>query len=105
MYDVNANQFINLVEGSNPELSVTEFNIENISIYSNPVNNYLYINTHDFIDNTTSNAEIFSILGQRQSVDYDENSKQFDVSKLRNGMYFLKLTIDNSQFIYKFIKE
>ncbi|MDB9961465.1 FG-GAP-like repeat-containing protein [Oceanihabitans sp.] len=105
MYDVNANQFINLVEGSNPELSVTEFDIENISIYPNPANNYLYINTHDFIDNTTSNAEIFSILGQRQSVDYDENSKQFDVSKLRNGMYFLKLTIDNSQFIYKFIKE
>ncbi|MFD2824721.1 FG-GAP-like repeat-containing protein [Lacinutrix iliipiscaria] len=104
--NVTANQTLHIVEGSNPQLSIDEFESSNrIKIYPNPVKNTLFLETNTFLDNSIFNVEIVSILGQKQRVAYQNKSNKINVSNFSNGLYFLKLTTSNGQIIQKFIKE
>lgn len=98
-YDVNANQVLNIVEGSSP-LSTEGHILKEINIYPNPVVNILKIESNEQLE-----IELYDVLGRKQKIKYLENSESIDVSFLMNGLYFLKLKKDKEKSIYKIIKQ
>ncbi len=74
-------------------LSLTrKCNNNNISIFPNPVNNTIFLNTPSGVK--ISNAIFCSLQGQIiQNIKFIQHPANIDVSRLKNGMYFLKLFI------------
>ena len=96
-YDFDSNVVNGILRISNPVLSNENFNAETIKVYPNPVNNFLYIeNIKD------SNYEIYDITGKRV---LNGINNQINVSSLENGVYFLKVTLEENILTQKFIKE
>ena len=77
-------------------LITIDFNTENIVLYPNPSNDYIYI------QNSTnySKAEIYSVSGQKVA-DFQINSAPISIKELAIGTYFIK--IDGNK-VLKFIK-
>lgn len=66
-------------------------NIEELSIYPNPVNNgkqYIYITSKR---NLTKKVEIFNVLG-KQVFSIALIGKELNISRLTTGVYILKIT-------------
>ena len=101
IYNVNANQLIDIVEGDHPELSVDEFSFQNITLYPNPVENTLYIQSNIY----DIQVEVYTILGKSYSLKKLVNSNQIDVSELVSGLYFVKLKKGSQTTIKRFIKK
>ncbi len=86
-------------------LSVNSIGLnDSISIYPNPVNNKLTIKVSD--NYLPDNYEIYSLIGQKISEKIISNLSDLEIntSYLSNGMYFIKLTKDNSIVTLPFIK-
>ena len=80
-----------VVELTGVPLSIPRNDIESISIYPNPANDYLHLNEkHSY--------EVFNIMGQKM---LNGNSKKIDVSNLNAGVYII--SIDN-MVKHQFIK-
>jgi hypothetical protein len=75
-------------------------NVEQISVYPNPVNNEIFIQSDEII----SNATIMDITGRIVSKATISDNK-LDVSYLLSGFYLLKISINNQIKVAKFIKE
>ncbi|MPN37338.1 hypothetical protein SDC9_184855 [bioreactor metagenome] len=78
----------------------------NLSIYPNPSNEFLMIQTYENIDNAT--VSIFDAAGQIvyeaiKSIKEDE-SLPIDISKLSAGAYSVRIARDNKLIWNKFIK-
>ena len=100
-YGETEDYMANIVES----LSINSIQIENISIYPNPVNNILNINIGS---NSDLNYSIFNITGQTIIKGIFDNSiNGIDFSTLSEGIYFLKVfdTQLNKQNTYKLIKK
>jgi hypothetical protein len=70
-----------------------------INISPNPASNSIKITSNTEL----KNVEIWDILGQKIfSGDFNENTAEIDLSNLRSGLYFLKMS-DSSTHL--FIKE
>lgn len=83
--------------------SVETFNDLNIKMYPNPVEHTLTI---DAPNEDISSFSIFNVLGQEViSVKSNSASTTLQTSSLEKGTYIIKATIENKQFISKFIKE
>jgi hypothetical protein len=82
-------------------LGINENVNENIIIYPNPTNDYLFINSKSIIIQI---IEIFDILG-RKVLSEKENFKQLNVSKLKTGVLFVKIMTQKGILIKKIIKE
>ncbi len=95
------NQTLSVVEGSAP-LSIDENLLNNLSIYPNPVNKILHLNTNLELENSL--ISVFNIQGKRV-LNSKFTSKDLDVSKLTTGVYFLRIIKDTKQVKLKFIKE
>ncbi|WP_191858199.1 FG-GAP-like repeat-containing protein [Hanstruepera ponticola] len=98
--NVSANQQIDLVEGSNPELSVEESSLDNFVIYPNPVGNKLFIRT----TMTDYDINIYDVVGKLYLSYSDFKSNQIDVSLLDSGMYFIQFINGNQKITKKFSK-
>ena len=73
-----------------------------LSIFPNPVENILNINTTAKVDS----IKIFNILGQQLSdVVISENNKQIDVSSLAAGVYMVNVISKATQETFKIIKQ
>ncbi|MCM1034775.1 MAG: alpha-amylase family glycosyl hydrolase [Paludibacter sp.] len=72
----------------------------NISIYPNPVENTLYINTACEVRTT----RIFSLTGEILQTD-NNGTKEINVSALESGMYILQISTTNYQETKLFIKK
>ncbi|MCR9183095.1 MAG: S8 family serine peptidase [Flavobacteriaceae bacterium] len=71
------------------------------SIFPNPANNELNVQALTQI----SELEIINLLGQSMGTYIvNANSTMLDISNLKTGTYFLRVTIDNASKVYKFIK-
>ncbi len=83
-------------------LSTNQNNIfdNNISIYPNPAQNILNIQTEEKINT----INIIDMLG-RNSVINNFNNNQVDVSNLSSGLYFITIQAENGSFKQKFIKQ
>lgn len=85
-----------------PVLSILDIDlVRTFVVYPNPTSEY--INIKGRIEADTA-LEIFSVTGQKiQTI--KENFNQIDVSRLENGVYFLKITSSVGEKNIKFIKE
>ena len=100
-YGETEDYMVNIVES----LSANNIQIENISIFPNPINNMLNVNVGS---NIGLNYSIFNITGQTIfKGKFTEFNNRVDFSDLSEGIYFLRL-IDsqlNKQNTYKLIKK
>jgi hypothetical protein len=77
----------------------------NVSIYPNPANDYLMINT---TTNENLKIEIYTIRGQSViSTECINNASQMriDISQLPSGMYFIRIANNQNNITKKFVKE
>ncbi|AJR02626.1 T9SS type A sorting domain-containing protein [Siansivirga zeaxanthinifaciens] len=77
-------------------------NIENLSIYPNPVTNnqtVIYINSKN---NLTKKIEFYDILGKLISTTYI-NRKELNIAHLNRGVYILKITENNITEVKKLV--
>ncbi|MFZ4797427.1 MAG: T9SS type A sorting domain-containing protein [Bacteroidia bacterium] len=99
-----ANRGINITVGQFP-LSTSKIKNETFNIYPNPAKNSLFIKSkNDF--NSKSIITVSNILGKEIYQFTPTNAEmEMDISKLTNGVYFVKLSNEKGIFIQKFIKE
>ena len=75
---------------------------DNVSIYPNPVNDRLYIETQT----QTQTVEIFDIYGRRQkSIVNSQRSTVIDLSDLKSGIYFVKINTEKGNIVKRIIKD
>jgi subtilisin family serine protease len=71
------------------------------AIFPNPANNELNVQAMT----TISNVEIMNVLGQSMGIhQVNSNNAKLDISSLKAGAYFIRVTIENASKVYKFIK-
>lgn len=103
--DVITNPTINatLVIEEGESLAVAEVVYKNISIYPNPAENLIHVDSKFEILN--EKFEIFSIQGKMVVSGEISSSKQIEVHHLSSGTYFFKLYSKGKSFQRKFIKQ
>lgn len=79
--------------------SAIEENMNELSIYPNPTNNLLNIQSSTQIQS----VEVLNIQGQL--VIKEGNVNQINVSSLTNGVYMIRIATDNGVKVQKFVKE
>ncbi|WP_452602707.1 InlB B-repeat-containing protein [Pontimicrobium sp. MEBiC06410] len=80
-------------------LSINDFELENISIYPNPVRNTLFIELKE----TLVSMEIFNVVGKKV---LESEISSINVSNLSSGLYFLKVhTKDGKIGVKRFAKK
>jgi hypothetical protein len=100
-YGETEDYMVNIIES----LDTDNIQIENISIYPNPINNMLNVNVGS---NSGLKYSIFNIMGQIIfNGKFTSSSNRIDFSDLSKGVYFLKVRDIqlNKQNTYKLIKE
>ena len=93
-------EFIELINMNQP-LGINDVTIDKISIFPNPVQDILQIETS--IDTQISSLSIFDTLG-RIVLELNKPSNQIDVSNLTNGLFFVKIESNEGAIIKKVIK-
>uniref|UniRef100_UPI00404A0F35 peptide-N-glycosidase F-related protein n=1 Tax=Flavobacterium sp. TaxID=239 RepID=UPI00404A0F35 len=90
------------LQGENTVLSNDDFNVTTIDFYPNPTKDFININSSVNI----ISLQLVDIDGRLIST-HDVNDFQFrhDISKLTNGVYFLKLNTTSGSIVEKIIKE
>lgn len=93
--DVIPNCFLNVSENSN------NFNF---TIYPNPANDNITVFSNSNVN--IGKIEILNLSGQIiQSISANSKSTTIDISSLSNGLYFIRVSAENGNSIYKFVKE
>lgn len=82
--------------------SVDENNVDNITIYPNPVENELILATELNVEEIA----IYDIYGRavRQQVSKTTGQQVIDVADLEIGIYFISIKTDNGNIVRRFIK-
>ena len=81
------------------------------SIYPNPVNDKLYIETLTqtqtltMTQTQTLTVEIYDMFGRQQSMVNGQQSMVIDVTDLNSGVYFVKVITSNGEVIKRFVKK
>ena len=82
--------------------NIIEHNDLQCSIYPNPVNDKLYIETQTL----TQTVEIFDIYGRHQkSIVNSQRSIVIDLSELKSGIYFVKINTEKGNIVKRIIKQ
>ena len=89
-----------LVQLPTAPLSVNSFSAKNIGMYPNPASSILTIDIP--FNYNKSNVSIFDLEG-REITFYNNFKNQIDVSTLSNGLYIVNLSIDDINYVQKFI--
>ncbi len=82
-------------------LSTSDFTLNNIAIYPNPVSDKLYISSENIAIESIS---IYSLTGKKVA-DETNKTNSIDVSTLSKGMYFIEISSASGKSIKKFIKK
>ena len=85
----------------NYPLSTSDFTLNNIIIYPNPVSDILYISSENTVSETIT---IYSLNGKKVVEDITETNS-IDVSTLSKGMYFIEISSESGKSIKKLIKK
>ena len=102
-YYAHVNQFL-FTDTTYFCIGTTEINTssENLKIYPNPSQGKIYLNNKYFPNNRIILAKIFDALGQLV-FSKEINNNTVDLSKLKNGMYYIKLNFDSNTITKKII--
>ena len=95
--NVNSNQMLNIIEGST--LSIEEDTINKISLVTNPVKDFIIIESPLQI----VKLELYTILGKK--IISQNNGNKIDISPYKAGTYLLHVTTNQGLFIKKIIVE
>ncbi|RCT54440.1 T9SS C-terminal target domain-containing protein [Winogradskyella sp. KYW1333] len=99
-YNVSPNQNLKIVEGSS--LSIEESNTSEIKLFPIPTTEILNIESSLPIEEVM----VYNLLGEVNiSANMNKNEISLDVTSLEPGIYFLRLSLNSSQEIIKFIKK
>jgi len=82
-------------------IGIEENELNNLNIYPNPTKGLIYINSKT---ETIIGITVFDVLGKKV-LQLEGNIQQMDISTLQRGMYFLRITADDRNFVEKIIKE
>lgn len=80
--------------------SINSLTLQIISIYPNPSSNIVEF----VIDEKITKIEVYDTGGKKLKVSYEIGSNSLDISKLNNGLYFVKLSNEINAYIGKFVK-
>ena len=82
---------------------VSDFAVENTTLYPNPSNGIFYISNGS---NNAAFVNIFNVTGKLiySNSNYFENEK-IDISNYPSGVYFVEIKTDKSVQTHKFVKE
>jgi hypothetical protein len=97
---VDINKFsITVIEAENETLDVTDFSINKVGFYPNPVKDILFVKT----ENKINSISIFNINGLKV---FEGNlvDNKIDLSTLNSGIYFVKIETENESTFKKIIK-
>lgn len=100
----NTNTLYYIVEHPST-LSINDFNLSKIKMYPNPVVDFLTIETKEM---DLFNIEILNSLGQKITatrLNSNSGSEIIDLSYLKNGIYFVKINLQNGESIIKKISK
>lgn len=92
-----------IVSGLNLSLSNDDFSKDGFSIYPNPAESVLNIQTDSDLIN--AKIKIFDIAGKIVYSNNDLNTNFIDISNLLKGFYILEINSENKNFTKKFIKK
>ncbi|MEZ4805294.1 MAG: T9SS type A sorting domain-containing protein [Bacteroidia bacterium] len=84
-------------------LSINSLESLNISLYPNPVDGVLFIQSPDYPLNSNL-VKIYSIEG-KLILEETLNLNSIDVSKLSKGVYLIELQLDQGKVVKQFVKE
>ncbi len=85
-----------------PELASTTFNNQALTLYPNPTNGLLQLQTPN---NTSFNKIIITDSTGKIVLEQTQNTTQVDVEKLASGLYIIKAFSGEEVFVNKFVKE
>lgn len=104
-FDFNFPVITNMYSTSVQEnLSVNDFELNDVVLFPNPVNNQLYIKSKLNIDT----IKIFDINGrliQNKTMNDSNVQNEVSVSALKSGVYFIEVYSNRQKEVLKFIKE
>ncbi|HIP49564.1 MAG TPA: T9SS type A sorting domain-containing protein [Lutibacter sp.] len=100
-YNTIANEMI-LAGDMGSGVGIDENIINTISIFPNPTENFVFYNA---IKNVKQITVISSTGKTCKNISIDSFSKSIDLSKLSNGVYFIRFQTDKNSFIKKILKE
>lgn len=80
---------------------VNEETANELSIYPNPVENRLFINTNENINT----INIYNVVGINVYSEEKFSSNSIDVSNLNNGIYIIKINTAQGDIVRRFVKE
>lgn len=105
-YDVSNNNFeISISVGLN---SLSKNNPIGLSVWPNPFNNQLNFAVGNLKTESNTEVKVMDVLGKTISqysyTNKTELNETIDLSNVSNGVYFLKVTNNNKQSVYRIIK-
>jgi len=94
--------FVGYTYRNTPVLGNEDFTLKKISLYPNPSNNQIHINT----GNTTVNSLVLRDLAGRKIYQWQPKSTEFsiEIHWLINGVYLLELDSAHSEAVFKIVK-
>lgn len=85
-----------------PSLGVGSSTFESFRFYPNPVKDVLNLDSQEIIDS----VEVYNIMGQQVHYETPEVSEaEINISDLKSGVYFIKVSINNKQKTFKILKD
>jgi len=87
----------------------TTSNYDLIKLYPNPFNDFINIDIEENLDNGI-NIEFYDLNGNKVLTQNSNNLKNASLNKILNtaelesGVYLVKISVNNKQFVYKLIK-
>ena len=83
--------------------AVEEMISSSFKVYPNPVNDRLYIETEEEVEEVV----VFDIFGRRQVAETPslQGNVTVDVADMKSGVYFVKVVTENGEIVKRFIKK
>ena len=100
----NGKTSIGVVKEITAEENVSDIFTDNISVYPNPVQDRLYIEAETEVEDVI----VYDIYGRVQNLRNTETQKlrnSIDVSKLKAGIYFVKINTEKGNIVKRIIKD
>ena len=84
-------------------LSIDQVEQSSFKVYPNPSNDLIHIDVLN--DQQGLSIELFSLSGQKQDLDLNENHETISIAHLTEGVYILKLSSDEQVHTFRIIKD
>ena len=81
--------------------AIKEYSEFLVSVYPNPTSSEITI----LVNNSSFTYQVMNILGELVMINTASESETVDLSKLSNGVYFVKVTVGNFEEIIKVVKK